>query len=91
MEACINLLFLAGKTKSPMVRFFFSIGGLHSQLTGLNGSNRECVSESLGAVRVVIIKQLFTEIDATISEKTFGTGKGNQLASAAFEQKASRE
>ena len=83
MEACINLLFLAGKTKSPMVRFFFSIGGLHSQLT--------CVSESLGAVRVVIIKQLFTEIDATISEKNFGTGKGNQLASAAFEQKASRE
>ena len=33
-----------------ITRSYIKTTGLHSQLTGLNESNRECVSESLGAV-----------------------------------------
>ena len=71
------------KAKSKLA-FFFSLAGLLSHLTGFNELNRECVGEPLGAIRVVMIRLLFFRIGVPISEKTFGTGEGSQLASAAL-------
>ena len=79
---------LGGKTK---VAFFFSFGGLCSQLTEFNELSR--ITAVIASVNHLVWSALWrfeycsSKVGAAISDKTFGAGEGSQVTSAAFSSK----